>query len=265
MRASSTSHYHKENEDLSGGGRYDEHQFQFQCLVTDSGLHSQTLIPMLGRMMLQKREPRLRRSSDQKPPNLPQCALPYQRAPLKPKNSIPPPSVPVREDTPWPGTGKMLGNLFEDRNWLLPKNYLATENKNVDGDQIALSAKIRTRKIGMANIKISYSRRHHPSQKCEGPKQDTPKLQKPDQEAPIDKYPSETKICQQWETEMERLNTKYNLDCFSDSELDSESNESNIAMSMGMRHLFKKCQNTEFIKIKFCNDIILNAIYQLFL
>ena len=48
-------------------------------------------------------------------------------------------------------------------------------------------------------------------------------LQKP--EAPIDKYPSQTKTCQQWETEMERLNTKYNLDCFSDSELDSETNE----------------------------------------
>ena len=24
----------------------------------------------------------------------------------------------------------MSGNLFEDRNWLLPKNYLATDNKN---------------------------------------------------------------------------------------------------------------------------------------
>ena len=50
-------------------------------------------------------------------------------------------------------------------------------------------------------------------------------LQKPDQEAPIDKYPSQTKTWQQWEAEMERLNTEYNLDCFSDSELDSESNE----------------------------------------
>ena len=36
----------------------------------------------------------------------------------------------MREDTPWPSAGKMLGNLFEDRNWLLPKNYLVTENKN---------------------------------------------------------------------------------------------------------------------------------------
>ena len=30
-----------------------------------------------------------------------------------------------------------------------------------------------------------------------------------------------TKMRQQWEEEMERLNTKYNLDCFSDSKLDS--------------------------------------------
>ena len=34
-----------------------------------------------------------------------------------------------------------------------------------------------------------------------------------------------TKMRQKWEEEMERLNTKYNLDCFSDSELDSESDE----------------------------------------
>ena len=38
-------------------------------------------------------------------------------------------------------------------------------------------------------------------------------------------YPSQLKLHKQWEEEMERLNTKYNLDCFSDSELDSESDE----------------------------------------
>ena len=38
-------------------------------------------------------------------------------------------------------------------------------------------------------------------------------------------YPSQTKICQLWEAEIERLNAKYNLDCFSDSELDLESDE----------------------------------------
>ena len=55
---------------------------------------------------------------------------PLPEAPPKPKNSMPLPSVPAREDTLWPGAGKMLGNLFEDRKWLLPKNYLDTENKN---------------------------------------------------------------------------------------------------------------------------------------
>ena len=55
---------------------------------------------------------------------------PLPKSPPKPKNSTPLPSVPAREDTPWPGIGKMSENLFEDRNWLLPKNYLATENKN---------------------------------------------------------------------------------------------------------------------------------------
>ena len=34
-----------------------------------------------------------------------------------------------------------------------------------------------------------------------------------------------TKAKKQWEEEMERLNSKYNLDCYSDSELDSESDE----------------------------------------
>ena len=33
------------------------------------------------------------------------------------------------------------------------------------------------------------------------------------------------KTRQQWEAEMERLNSKYNLDCFLDSALDSESDE----------------------------------------
>ena len=32
-------------------------------------------------------------------------------------------------------------------------------------------------------------------------------LPKPNQETQIDRYPSQTKICKQWEVEMERLNT----------------------------------------------------------
>ena len=34
-----------------------------------------------------------------------------------------------------------------------------------------------------------------------------------------------TKTKQQWEADMERLNSKYNLDYFSNSKLDSESDE----------------------------------------
>ena len=36
---------------------------------------------------------------------------------------------------------------------------------------------------------------------------------------------SMTKTKQQWEQEMDRLNDKYNLDCFSNSELNSESDK----------------------------------------
>ena len=38
----------------------------------------------------------------------------------------PPPleKVPVHKGTPWSGVGKMSGNLVEDRNWLIPPNYL---------------------------------------------------------------------------------------------------------------------------------------------
>ena len=69
-----------------------------------------------------KFRPAITRAATMCPP-LPQ-ALP------KPSSSAS--SAPVREDTPWPGAGKMLGNLFEERNWLLPKDYLVTENKKED-------------------------------------------------------------------------------------------------------------------------------------
>ena len=52
---------------------------------------------------------------------------PLPEALPKPKSSAS--SAPVREDTPWPSVDKMLGNLFKDRNWLLPKDYLVTEKR----------------------------------------------------------------------------------------------------------------------------------------
>ena len=68
---------------------------------------------------------------------------PLPEAPPKPGTNVadsqPPPSVPVCKSTPWPGAGKMSGNLFEDRNWLLPPNYLdsANENKTENEHKIA--------------------------------------------------------------------------------------------------------------------------------
>ena len=57
---------------------------------------------------------------------------PLLQATPKPINSASSAPVIVREDTPWPSTGRMLGNLFEERNWVLPKDYLATEDKKED-------------------------------------------------------------------------------------------------------------------------------------
>ena len=57
---------------------------------------------------------------------------PLLQAPPKPSNSASSAPVTVREDTRWPGTGKMSGPLFEERNWVLPKDYLATEVKKED-------------------------------------------------------------------------------------------------------------------------------------
>ena len=55
---------------------------------------------------------------------------PLLEAPPKPKNDAPLPSVPALESTPWPGTGQMSGNLFQDRNWFLPPNYLENKTEN---------------------------------------------------------------------------------------------------------------------------------------
>ena len=59
-------------------------------------------------------------------PRITMSCPPVPQVPLKPSNKVPPT---VRADTPWPGACKMSGNLFEVRNWLLLKGYLAIENK----------------------------------------------------------------------------------------------------------------------------------------
>ena len=53
---------------------------------------------------------------------------PLPKTPPKPASNAAAASMPtmVRQDTPWPSAGTMSGNLFQDRNWLLLKDYLAT-------------------------------------------------------------------------------------------------------------------------------------------
>ena len=154
-------------------------------------------------------------------------------------------NVPACESTPWPGADKVSGNLFEDRNWLLPPNYLDSENKNEImtsitsprppikeeepkiNEQSAEKCRWRPDYPFCKNKEKGKEENKTPQQQKASPQ---PKLQKPQASGPkilnlTDRYPSQTKIKQQWEAEMERLNSKYNLDCFSDSELDSESDE----------------------------------------
>ena len=56
---------------------------------------------------------------------------PFLQAAPKPTNGADG-AVTVREDTQWPSTGKMSGNLFKERNWVVPKDYLAVESKKED-------------------------------------------------------------------------------------------------------------------------------------
>ena len=143
---------------------------------------------------------------------------PLLQAPPKPSNSASSAPVTVREDTPWPGTGKMSGNLFEERNWLLPKDYMVTENKRED-------ATIDTAKPSLKEeAKTGEQAFSQNEEKCGwGPDCPFCKAQMKDgedqqQHKPLLKQQAKrpntlsmTKMRQLWEEEMERLNTKYNL------------------------------------------------------
>ena len=158
---------------------------------------------------------------------------PLPEAPPIPENDAPLPSIPVHESTPWPGTGKMSGNLFEDRNWLLPPNYLDNSKKNKTENKLKAVTNVTSPK---PQIKEEESKTgEQPTEKCSwGPgcpfcksqeqKEEQGKTQ-PQKLSPKATRPKTlslniTKAKQQWEEQMERLNSKYNLDCYSDSELD---------------------------------------------
>ena len=170
------------------------------------------------------------------------ACLPLPEAPPKPKNDASLPSLPVHESIPWPGTGKMSGNLFEDRNWLLPPNYLDNGKENKTENELKAATNVKSSK---PQIKEEESKTGEQlTEKCswgpgcpfcksqeqqeeQGKTQPQKLSPKAKQQATIPKPPSlnMTKAKQQCEEEMDRLNSKYNLDCYSDSELDSESDE----------------------------------------
>ena len=165
--------------------------------------------------------------------------LPLPEAPPKPKNDVPdshpPPSVPVPvcESTPWPGTGKMSSNLFEDRNWLLLPNYLSNNNghktenepKNaasftsprppIKEEEIKTHDQV-TEKCGWGpHCPFCKSQKKEEESKAQQQKTSPkPKIQKPQARRPNTLNLNMTKAKYQWKAEMKRLNSKYNLDCF---------------------------------------------------
>ena len=125
--------------------------------------------------------------------------------------------------------------ISEDRNWLLPKDYLVTEKKedtNVASVQSPLkeepkaeeqATSLKVEKCGWGpDCPFCKSQRKEEEESKQQQKL-SPNVPSPQVKRPNTLSLSKTK--QQWEAEMERLNSKYNLDCFSDSELDSESDE----------------------------------------
>ena len=163
--------------------------------------------------------------------------LPLPQAPPKPNSNAAAASAPtmVRQDTPWPGAGKMSGNLFQDRNWLLLKDYLAAEGEK---EEMAKPYPKEEDKMGEQDPKEEKCGWAPGCPLCKAQKKEVnpPHQQEPmesqQQQKPLPKLQvirpdtlNMTRTKQQWEQEMERLNEKYKLDTFSGSELDSESDE----------------------------------------
>ena len=124
---------------------------------------------------------------------------------------------------------KKSGNLFEERNWVLPNDYLVMEDKKEDATiakpPLKEESKMEEQTSSQKEEKCGWGPDCHfcKAQKKDGEEQKQKPLPKPQAKRP--NTLSMTKTRQQWEEEMEMLNTKYNLNCFSDSELDSESDE----------------------------------------
>ena len=132
----------------------------------------------------------------------------------RPTNDASAAPVTVREDTPWPGTGKMLGNLFEERNWELPKDYLTIEDKKEDTTvpkpPLVEQSKMGEQTSSQKEEKCGWGP-DCPFCKAQKKDADLPHQQEDQQQKPLPKPQTKrpntisiTKTRQQWKEEMER-------------------------------------------------------------
>ena len=118
----------------------------------------------------------------------------------------------AREDTPWPSIGKMSGNLFEDRNWVLPKDYLAIEDKKEDTTvakpPLIEECKMGEQTSGQKEEKCSWQPNcpFCKAQKKDGEDQQQKLLSKPQAKRPDTL--NITKTRQQWEEENGKIEYK---------------------------------------------------------
>ena len=143
-------------------------------------------------------------------------------------------NAPFCKSIPWPSAGKVSGNLFKDKNWLLPPNYLNNDSKNATaitspkppikeepkiGEQSVIRLKAEKCVWGPncpfyknqdkeedwdGNHQNKLQQKTLPQPEIQRPKARCPEtlnyqkpqnLQKPNQETQIDRYPNQTKIC----------------------------------------------------------------------
>ena len=136
----------------------------FQHPLANSDPHCQIPIPALERTCHRERKratPKKFRPATPKPTA---ASLPLPEAPPKPKNDAPLPSIPVHKSTPWPGTGNVSGNLFEDWNRLLPPNYLDYSKENKTENEPKAATNITSPKPPIKEEESKTSKQ--PTEKC---------------------------------------------------------------------------------------------------
>ena len=166
-------------------------------------------------------------------------------APTSQNNPPPLEDASVHAGTPWPKAGKMLGNLFKIRkDWLIPLDSndandtaTATNPKPPIKLEPPNQETPKIEKCGWGQdcpfCKKEKEEKHsnHQDKSQQKNIQQKPTIPQTSQSTQVqsfdipDRYVEQIHLRKEWEKKMERLNEKYNLNCFLSSELDSESDE----------------------------------------